>query len=54
MLPFAFVGLPGELLFMEFPVSIFFLLGMIALWEFLINNGRGYSYPPTMTNILQE
>ena len=39
MLPFAFVGVAWGSYFHNIPVSIFSVLGMIALWGILINNG---------------
>lgn len=39
MLPFAFVGVAWGTYLHNIPVSIFSILGMIALWGILINNG---------------
>ncbi len=39
MLPFAFVGVAWGSFLHNIPVSIFSVLGMIALWGILINNG---------------
>ncbi|MEM6720669.1 MAG: efflux RND transporter permease subunit [Bacteroidota bacterium] len=39
MLPFAFVGVAWGSFIHNVPVSIFSILGMIALWGILINNG---------------
>lgn len=39
MLPFAFVGVAWGTFLHNIPVSIFSVLGMIALWGILINNG---------------
>ncbi|MEO1652089.1 MAG: efflux RND transporter permease subunit [Bacteroidota bacterium] len=39
MLPFAFVGVAWGTYLHNIPVSIFSVLGMIALWGILINNG---------------
>ena len=39
MLPFAFVGVAWGSYIQGIPVSIFSVLGMIALWGILINNG---------------
>lgn len=39
MLPFAFVGVAWGTFLHNIPVSIFSILGMIALWGILINNG---------------
>ncbi len=39
MLPFAFVGVAWGSFIHNIPVSIFSVLGMIALWGILINNG---------------
>lgn len=39
MLPFAFVGVAWGSFLHNVPVSIFSILGMIALWGILINNG---------------
>lgn len=39
MLPFAFVGVAWGTYLHSIPVSIFSVLGMIALWGILINNG---------------
>lgn len=39
MLPFAFVGVAWGSYLHNIPVSIFSILGMIALWGILINNG---------------
>ncbi|WP_299532549.1 efflux RND transporter permease subunit [Ulvibacterium sp.] len=39
MLPFAFIGVAWGSFFHGIPVSIFSILGMIALWGILINNG---------------
>ncbi|GAB5527319.1 MAG: efflux RND transporter permease subunit [Roseivirga sp.] len=39
MLPFAFVGVAWGTFLHDIPVSIFSVLGMIALWGILINNG---------------
>ena len=39
MLPFAYVGVAWGTFFHGLPVNIFSILGMIALWGILINNG---------------
>lgn len=39
MLPFAFIGVAWGTYLHNIPVSIFSILGMIALWGILINNG---------------
>ena len=39
MLPFAYVGVAWGTFFHNLPVNIFSILGMIALWGILINNG---------------
>jgi multidrug efflux pump subunit AcrB len=39
MLPFAFIGVAWGSFIHDVPVSIFSILGMIALWGILINNG---------------
>jgi len=39
MLPFAFIGVAWGSFLHNIPVSIFSILGMIALWGILINNG---------------
>ena len=39
MLPFAFIGVAWGSFVHGVPVSIFSILGMIALWGILINNG---------------
>jgi multidrug efflux pump subunit AcrB len=39
MLPFAFIGVAWGSFIHNIPVSIFSVLGMIALWGILINNG---------------
>lgn len=39
MLPFAFVGVAWGTYLHNIPISIFSILGMIALWGILINNG---------------
>ncbi|MEM6261132.1 MAG: efflux RND transporter permease subunit [Bacteroidota bacterium] len=39
LLPFAYVGVAWGTFFHDLPVNIFSILGMIALWGILINNG---------------